>query len=91
MDLTGTTRLPSSLVRSTIKSLLQFIGKYGFRREDIETRLFRKTYFDPIVESYYDVIIDSLVSDNINVIEPELILDFLCLIRVMEELLQAPR
>ncbi|AKB48807.1 hypothetical protein MSKOL_3030 [Methanosarcina sp. Kolksee] len=68
-------KILSSLVGS-IKYLWKFIEKYAFRREDIETKLFKKTNFDPLIESYYDVMKDSLLSENVSPIEQGLILSF---------------
>lgn len=68
-------KIISSLVGS-IKYLWKFIGKYAFRREDIETKLFKKTNFDPLIESYYDVMKDSLLSENVSPIKQGLILSF---------------
>lgn len=76
MDPTGTIKIPLSLVGSIFKSLWRFIEKNGFKREDIETKLFKKANFDPIIESYYDIIKNSLVLENLNAIEPRLVFNF---------------
>lgn len=68
-------KILSSLVGS-IKYLWKFIEKDAFRREDIETKLVKKTNFDPLIESYYDVMKDSLLSENVSPIEQGLILSF---------------
>ncbi len=57
------------------KKLRSFIEK-SFRPEDIETVLLKKTNFDPIIESYYDEIEDSLDEDTINAIGLESIYNF---------------
>ena len=76
MDPTDASKNPLGLVGSILKSSLKFIGKNGFRSEDIESKLFKKTNFDPLIESYYDVMKDSLLLDDANPIESELILSF---------------
>lgn len=76
MSPTGTSKNPLSLVGYILKCFLKSLNKNGFRREDIEIKLFKKTNFDPLIESYYDVMNDSLLSENISPIESELILSF---------------
>lgn len=76
MDPTDTSKNSFGLMGSILKSLWKFIGKYGFRREDVETKLFKKTNFYPLIESYYDVIKDSLLLEDTSPIESELILSF---------------
>ena len=76
MDPTGTSKNSLNLGGSTLKSLWKAIEKNGFRREDIESKLFKKANFYPIIESYYDIIRDSLVLENVDVIETESIINF---------------
>lgn len=76
MDPTGTSKNPLNLGGSILKSLWKVIEKNGFRREEIESKLFKKANFYPIIESYYDIIRDSLVLENLDVIETESILNF---------------
>lgn len=75
MGSTVLVKILSSLV-GPIKYLWKFIGKNAFRREDIEIKLFKKTNFDPLIESYYDIMKDSLLSENVSPIESGLISSF---------------
>lgn len=76
MDLKFVNKIPLTLAVSLFKNLLNNIKKHGFRTEDIAAKIFSNANYDPIIQSYFDIIKKYLVFENTSIMDEESISKF---------------